>query len=40
MRQDSWKCVCGWTVHHDDEGTVVELDGVVHTCDVEDEDDY
>lgn len=40
---ESWKCVCGVTVAHDlsqEEKLVVELDGVVHSCDVEDDDDY
>lgn len=40
---ESWKCVCGVTVAHDlnqDEAVVVELDGVVHSCDDEGDDDF
>lgn len=47
---DSWKCSCGVTVlYATDQGDedpeqedreVVELDGVVHSCDAEDDDDY
>jgi len=46
-RSDSWKCVCGVTVEYsrtqfgeDDAPLVVELDGVVHSCDTEDDDDF
>jgi hypothetical protein len=46
-RRTSWKCACGVTVERsqtqfdeDDEPLMVELDGVVHTCNVEDDDDY
>lgn len=49
-RSDSWRCPCGVTVLHAvaqgdedperEESEVVELDGVVHTCDVEDDDDW
>lgn len=46
---DSWKCSCGVTVRRalaqgdedpEREGDVVELDGVVHSCDTEDDDDF
>lgn len=39
-REDSWKCVCGTRVLSDEEDNVVELDGVLHSCDDEDEDDF
>lgn len=45
-RDDSWKCACGVTVEYEKDPlghrgeTVVELDGVVHSCDTEDDDDF
>jgi hypothetical protein len=49
VRRDSWKCSCGVTVRRaepqgdedpEQEGDLVELDGVVHSCDVEDDEDF
>lgn len=46
MRSDSWKCSCGVTVRYETDplgesgDEVVELDGVAHTCDNEDDDDF
>lgn len=42
---DSWKCACGVTVERvenelEEDGLVVELDGVEHSCGAEDDDDF
>lgn len=47
---DSWRCSCGVTVRYatdqgdgdpeQEEPDVVELDGVQHSCDAEDDEDY